>query len=66
VDRETLRAYFAAGRNISSAAAALSVHRDTVSNRLRAIEAKIGRPPDACAADLELALRLEEMSERPG
>jgi DNA-binding PucR family transcriptional regulator len=61
--RETLRAYFAADRNISSAAAALAVHRDTVANPLRAIEARIGRSPDACAAELELALRLDELAE---
>jgi len=59
--RETLRAYFAADCNISSAAAALAVHRDTVANRLRAIEAMIGRPPGEYAADLELALRLDEL-----
>ena len=38
VARETLRAYFAANRNASSAAAALGVNRRTVTNRLQAIE----------------------------
>jgi len=57
--RETLRAYFAAGRNSASAAAALGVTRQTVNNRLRAVEQKIERPIEACAHELEAALRLE-------
>jgi hypothetical protein len=61
VARETLRAYFAAGRNVSSAAAALEVKRHTVTNRLRAIEATIGRPLGDCAAELEAALRVEDL-----
>ena len=44
VARETLRAYFAAERNISSTAAALGVDRRTVTNRIRAIEDLFGRP----------------------
>lgn len=58
VARQTLRAYFAAERNISSTAAALGVDRRTVSNRLRAIEGLLGRPLKA-ATDLEIALRLD-------
>jgi hypothetical protein len=57
-DRETLCAYFAAGRNGRAAAAALGMSRQTVSNRLKSIEEKIGRPLLACATDLELTLRL--------
>lgn len=57
--RETLRAYLAAERNISSTAAALGVDRATVRNRLRAIEELLGRSLADCAADLEIALRLE-------
>jgi hypothetical protein len=57
--RETLRAYFAAQRNASSAAAAVGVTRKTISSRLRAIEERIGRPLDSCAAELEAALRLD-------
>lgn len=57
VARETLRAYFAAERNISSTAAALGVDRRTVRNRIRAIEELIGRPLTVAAADLEIALR---------
>jgi DNA-binding PucR family transcriptional regulator len=55
---ETLRAYFAADRNISSTAAALGVDRRTVTNRIRAIEGLFGRPLKDCATELETALRL--------
>lgn len=58
--RETLRAYFATDRNISSTAAALGVDRATVRNRLRAIEGLLGRTLSDSAADLEIALRLED------
>lgn len=58
--RETLRAYFAAERNTSSAAAALGVSRQTVINRLRAIEERLDRPLSSCAMELEAALRLED------
>ena len=60
VARETLRAYFAAGRNASSAAASLGVNRNTIAERLRAIEEAIGRPLSSCAPELETALRLVE------
>jgi DNA-binding PucR family transcriptional regulator len=60
--RETLRAYFATHRNVSSAAAILSVHRRTVANRLRAVEEHIGRSLDDCAVDLEMALRFDELA----
>jgi hypothetical protein len=59
--RRTLRAYFAAGRNASSAASALGVTRRTVENRLRLVERELGRPLDTCGAELELALRLEAL-----
>jgi hypothetical protein len=59
--RRTLRAYFAAERNISSTAAALGVDRRTVRNRMRAIEERIGRSVEASAADLEIALRLDDL-----
>jgi nitroreductase len=64
VAKDTLRAYFAAGRNISSAAAGLSVSRQAVGNRLRSIERRLGRPVDQCAAELELALKLERIEGR--
>jgi GGDEF-like domain/PucR C-terminal helix-turn-helix domain len=59
--RQTLRAYFAAGRTISSAAATLGVKRHTVTNRLRAAEKRIGRPIDSCTAEIDAALRLDEL-----
>jgi hypothetical protein len=58
--RQTLRAYFAAERNVSSTAAALGVDRRTVSNRLRAIEALLGRSLKDSATDLEIALRIDD------
>ncbi|HEU4707539.1 MAG TPA: helix-turn-helix domain-containing protein [Solirubrobacterales bacterium] len=61
--RKTLRAYFASGRNASSAAAALGVDRKTVTNRLAAAEERLGRPLSTCAAEVEAALRLEELGD---
>jgi DNA-binding PucR family transcriptional regulator len=58
---ETLRAYFAAGRNVSSAAAVLGVKRHTVTSRVRAIEEKIGRSLDTCTAEVEVTLRLQQL-----
>ena len=58
--RETLRAYFAAERNVSSTAAALGVDRRTVSNRIRAIEDLFGRPLNEFATELETALQLDD------
>jgi hypothetical protein len=60
VARETLRAYFAAERNISSTAAALGVDRRTVTNRIHAIEDLFGRPLKDFATELETALRLDD------
>lgn len=57
--RETLRAYYAAERNASSAASALGVTRHTVENRLRAIEDKLGHTLRSRQAELEVALRLD-------
>jgi len=64
--RETLRAYFETGRQVSSAAAALGVDRHTISNRLRAIEHLLGQPLDACSSELEAALRLDSLDEQEG
>lgn len=64
--KATLRAYFAAARNASSAAAALGVNRRTVASRLRSIEERLGRPVDAVATELEVALRLDEFEECAG
>lgn len=59
--RETLRAYFAASRNTSSAAVALGVSRQTVNSRLRAVEERIGYPLDSCASQLQTALGLQDL-----
>ncbi len=56
---ETLRAYFAAERNVSSTAAALGVDRRTVSNRIHAIEELLGRQLREIAIELEVALQLD-------
>jgi hypothetical protein len=60
--RRTLRAYFAANRNVSSTAAALGVSRQTISSRLRIVEKKICRSLDACAPEMDTALRLEDVA----
>lgn len=58
---ETLSAYFAAGRNSASAAAALNVSRQTVDYRLRTIEDRIGRPLSTCMTAVEVSLGLHEL-----
>jgi len=65
--RETLRAYFAAERNVSSAAASLGVSWQTVKSRLRTIEARTGLPIEPHGSQIELALALEAIdSHKPG
>jgi hypothetical protein len=59
--REALRAYLATQGNASSAAAALGVSRNTMEHRLRVIEERLGRPLHSCPAELEIALRLDEL-----
>jgi PucR C-terminal helix-turn-helix domain/GGDEF-like domain len=66
VSRETLRAYFAAGCNAATAAAALRVDRHTVERRLNSIETRLGRPLHTCRAELEVALRIEELGVPTG
>jgi hypothetical protein len=61
--RETLRAYFAAGFNAATAAAALEVDRHTVQRRLRKVEETLGRLLHTCHAELEVALSLESLEE---
>jgi hypothetical protein len=56
--RETLAAYFAAELNAASAGAALGVHHQTVTNRLRVIEDRLGHPPSSRHLELAVALRL--------
>ncbi|MGH2974662.1 MAG: helix-turn-helix domain-containing protein [Solirubrobacterales bacterium] len=61
--RQTLRAYFAAGFNAATAAAALEVDRHTVQRRLRKVEEALGRLLHACHAELEVALSIEELDD---
>lgn len=62
--QETLRAYFDAGQNVSSAAAALGVSRQTVTSRLRTVERRIHRPLPQCSAELIVALQLHATNAR--
>jgi hypothetical protein len=57
--KQTLCAYFACSRNVSSAAAALRVSRQTVAKRLRAVDELLGRRLDTCSIEMESALRLQ-------
>jgi hypothetical protein len=63
--RETLRAYFAAERNVTAAAAKLRVDRRTVWHRLRTVEQRLGCPLHACEVELAVALRFEELNQSP-
>jgi PucR C-terminal helix-turn-helix domain/GGDEF-like domain len=62
--RETLHAYFGSRCNAASAAAVLKVDRHTVERRLRTVEQLLGATPQACQAELTMALRLEELERR--
>ena len=64
--RETILAYFASGHNAVSAAATLGVHQQTVANRLRAAEERLGHPVGARRVELETALRLRASLDREG
>lgn len=59
--RETLEAYFGAEYNAASAAAALGVHQQTVANRLRAAEKRLGHSVGGRRVELEVALRLRRI-----
>jgi hypothetical protein len=59
--KDTLRTYFATNQKITSAAAAMGVNRNTVAARIRLSEERIGRPIASCGAELEAALRMEEL-----
>jgi len=61
----TLRAYFRTGENVSSTAAALAVSRQTVTNRIRQAEGRLGEQISNCRVELECALRLERQAEGP-
>jgi len=62
VIRQSLRAYFTAERNASSAAAALGISRQALAKRLRLAEARVGQPLADCGMELEAALRLESLT----
>jgi hypothetical protein len=64
MSRETLRTYFASGRNAATAAAVLNVNRHTVERRLHKIEASLGRSLHTCQAELEGALPRETPTPR--
>lgn len=63
--RNTLRAYLVSEHNVSTAAAALGVDRGTVGRRLRTIERRLGRSLITCHAEIEIALRLEQLEKTP-
>lgn len=58
--RETLRAYLAHDRNVSSTAAAMGVSRQTVNRRLREIEERLGRSLSGRALEIEAALMVDQ------
>lgn len=62
----TLRAYFSAGLNAATAAAALAVDRHTVQRRLRKVEQALGRLLPDCHAELVVALSLAELEAEAG
>lgn len=61
--RETLRVYFSAGESTSVAAKDLGVRCHTVRQRILAIEEILEQPLHACNAELQVALRLDELSQ---
>jgi DNA-binding PucR family transcriptional regulator len=62
--RETLKAYFTAEHNAASAGAALGVHQQTVANRLRVAEERLGGAIGPRRVELEVALRLKACLDR--
>jgi hypothetical protein len=58
----TLRAYIDAECNKSSAASALAIRRHTVGSRIRITEKLLGRSLPTCLAELDVALRLAELT----
>jgi hypothetical protein len=64
--RRTLRAFFDAEHNVSSAAAGLKVHRNTVRRRREEIEQRLGCRLHERRAEIDVALRLEELRAHHG
>jgi DNA-binding NarL/FixJ family response regulator len=61
--RKTLSAYFETGHNVKVTAYKLSVDRRTVWYRLGRIAEQLGWPPGEPRAELEVALRVEALSD---
>jgi hypothetical protein len=59
--RTTLRTYFACEQNVNATAAALGVNRGTVRRRIGVVEELLGSPLYRRRAELEVAMRLEEL-----
>ncbi len=64
--RETLRAFFASGRNAAAAAHSLGVNRHTVERRLHKAEELLGRSVRGYSAEIEVALRLDALGGHAG
>jgi hypothetical protein len=62
---ETLRAYLGSGQNAKSAAEHLGIDRHTVLRRVRKVEDLVGERIEDCFAQLDVALRLATISDRP-
>ncbi len=62
--RKTLRALLDTGHNVSSAASALRVDRSTVHRQRNEIERRLGYRLHERQAEIEVALRIEELRER--
>ena len=60
----TLRAYFQAEQNISSAAVALGVNRQTVASRLTAFQRRLGDHRSINSPEMQMALRLREFTPK--
>jgi len=58
---ETLRVYYSVGENTSITAEDLGISRQTVRQRLRAVEEVLDQPLHTCNAELRVALQLDEL-----
>lgn len=61
---QTLETYLSRGMNAAATAHALGIHEQTVTNRLRTIEQRTGRPVAERHAELAIALRLSRLLDR--
>lgn len=60
--RETMHAYFQSGQNAAQTARKLGVHERTIAYRLNLIEERLGTPINSRRAELEVALRLQQLA----